>query len=104
MEFNPKKTILLSVYVIVGLWTTYTFFKANKTDEVVFSIGAGTEEIRFIKNLVNKFEAENPAIKVKLNVLPVPTDQQHHYYLTTSPCEKVLNLIVYNLFILTKTN
>ena len=83
MEFNPKKTILLSVYIIVGLWTTYTFFKASKTEEVVFSIGAGTEEIRFIKTLVDKFEAENPAIKVKLNVLPAPTDQQHHYYLTT---------------------
>jgi len=83
VEFNPKKTILLSVYIIVGLWTTYTFFKASKTEEVVFSIGAGTEEIRFIKTLVDKFEAENPAIKVKLNVLPAPTDQQHHYYLTT---------------------
>jgi multiple sugar transport system substrate-binding protein len=83
VEFNPKKTILLSVYVIVGLWTAYTFFKTNKTDELVFSIGAGTEEIRFIKTLVDKFEAENPAIKVTLNVLPAPTDQQHHYYLTT---------------------
>ena len=83
MEFNPKKTILLSVYIIVGLWTTYTFFKASKTDEVVFSIGAGTKEISFVKSLIEEFEAKNPAIKVKLNVLPTPTDQQHHYYLTT---------------------
>ena len=45
MEFHPKKTILLSVYVIVGLWITYTFFKASKTEEVVFSIEAGTKEI-----------------------------------------------------------
>jgi len=83
VEFNPKKTILLSVYIIVGLWTTYTFFKASKTDEVVFSMGGGTKEIRFVKSLIEEFEARNPAIKVKLNVLPAPTDQQHHYYLTT---------------------
>ena len=83
MEFNPKKTVLLSVYIIVGLWIAYAFFKASKTDEVVFSMGAGTKEIRFVKSLIKEFEARNPAIKVKLNVLPAPTDQQHHYYLTT---------------------
>ena len=83
MEFNPKKTILLSVYIIVGLWTTYTFLRTSKTDEVVFSIGAGTKEMRFVKNLIEEFETENPAIKVTLNVLPAPTDQQHHYYITT---------------------
>ena len=58
-------------------------FTDKKTDELVFSIGAGTKEIRFIKTLIDKFEAENPAIKVTLNVLPAPTDQQHHYYITT---------------------
>ena len=83
MEFKPKKTILLSVYIIVGLWIAYAFFRTDKTDEIVFSIGGGTKEIRFVKSLIKEFEARNPAIKVKLNVLPAPTDQQHHYYLTT---------------------
>ncbi|MFO0794498.1 MAG: ABC transporter substrate-binding protein [Candidatus Brocadiaceae bacterium] len=83
MKFNLKKTIIVSVYVMVGLWITYTFLRAKKTAEIVFSIGAGTEEIRFIKTLINKFENENPDIKVTLNVLPAPTDQQHHYYVTT---------------------
>jgi len=83
VEFKPKKTILLSVYIIVGLWIAYAFFRTDKTDEVVFSMGGGTKEIRFVKSLIEEFEARNPAIKVKLNVLPAPTDQQHHYYLTT---------------------
>lgn len=65
------------------LWVVYTFLRTKKTDEIVFSIGAGTEEIRCIKTLIEKFEGENPAIKVTLNVLPAPTDQQHHYYVTT---------------------
>ncbi len=83
MEFNPKKTSVVFVYVLVGLWIAYAFLRTKKPDELVFSIGAGTEEIRFIKTLVDQFEAENPAIKVTLNALPAPTDQQHHYYLTT---------------------
>jgi len=83
VEFKPKKTILLSVYIIVGLWIAYAFFRTDKTDEVVFSMGGGTKEIRFVKSLIKEFEARNPAIKVTLNVLPAPTDQQHHYYLTT---------------------
>ncbi|MBI2469705.1 MAG: ABC transporter substrate-binding protein [Planctomycetes bacterium] len=68
---------------MVGLWIAYTFFRTGKTDEVVFSIGAGTEEIRFVKKLIEEFETKHPAIKVVLNVLPAPTDQQHHYYITT---------------------
>lgn len=75
--------MVVFVYVLVGVWIAYTFLRMKKTDELVFSIGAGTEEIRFIKTLVDKFEAENPAIKVTLNVLPASTDQQHHYYLAT---------------------
>lgn len=78
-----KRIILLSIYILLMLWVVYTFLRTKKTDEIVFSIGAGTEEIKFIKTLVNKFETENPPIKVKLNVLPAPTDQQHHYYITT---------------------
>ena len=78
-----KRTLLLSVYILLMLWVVYTFLRTKKTDELVFSIGAGTKEIRFIKTLIDKFEAENPAIKVTLNVLPAPTDQQHHYYITT---------------------
>lgn len=83
MRRNPKKIIIVSVYVIVGVWIACTFFRTGKTDEVVFSIGAGTEEVRFVKKLIEQFEVENPAIKVTVNVLPAPTDQQHHYYLTT---------------------
>ncbi|MBV6519876.1 MAG: hypothetical protein DCC43_11520 [Candidatus Brocadia sp.] len=83
MKFNLKKAIIVSIYLMVGVWIAYTFFRVRKTDEVVFNIGAGTEEIRFVKKLIEKFEGENPAIKVTLNVLPAPTDQQHHYYITT---------------------
>ncbi|MDN3515045.1 MAG: ABC transporter substrate-binding protein [Candidatus Brocadia sp.] len=83
MKFNIKKTIIVSVYITVGLWIAYTFLQTKETDRIIFSIGAGTKEIRCIKTLIERFEAENPAIKVTLNVLPAPTDQQHHYYLTT---------------------
>lgn len=83
MKRNSKKIFILFVYVIVGVWIVYTFFRTSKTDEVVFSIGAGIEEVRFVKILIEQFEVENPAIKVTVNVLPAPTDQQHHYYLTT---------------------
>ncbi len=83
MKFNLKKTLIVSVYLMAGAWIAYTFSRTSKTDEVVFSIGAGTEEIRFVKKLIERFEGENPATKVALNVLPAPTDQQHHYYLTT---------------------
>ncbi|OOP55242.1 MAG: hypothetical protein AYP45_15920 [Candidatus Brocadia carolinensis] len=83
MECNFKKTSIVFVYILVGVWIAYAFLRTKKADELVFSIGAGTEEIRVIKTLINKFEAENPAIKVTLNVLSAPTDQQHHYYLTT---------------------
>lgn len=71
------------MYTLLGLWVIYTFFRPGKTAEVVFSIGAGTNEIRLVKNLLEKFEVKNPTVKVKLNILPAPTDQQHHYYLTT---------------------
>jgi multiple sugar transport system substrate-binding protein len=82
-----KHTLLVSTYIMLAVWIAYTFFRSDKTDEVVFSIGAGTKEIRFIKTLIEEFEAENPAIKVKLNILPAPTDQQHHYYITTCGAE-----------------
>lgn len=82
MEFNPKKTIIVFVYVLVGVWIAYAFLRTEKTDELVFTIGAGTEEIRVIKTLIEQFEAKNPTIKVTINALPAPTDQQHHYYLT----------------------
>lgn len=79
----PVKILLISIYIFLGLWIVYTFFSPKKEDEVVFSIGCGAEEIRIIRRLIDIFEKENPTIKVKLNVLPAPTDQQHHYYLTT---------------------
>ena len=78
-----KHTFLVSTYIMLAVWIAYAFFRTDKTDEVVFSIGAGTKEIRFVKSLIEEFEARNPSIKVNLNVLPAPTDQQHHYYLTT---------------------
>ncbi|WKZ17729.1 MAG: HAD-IC family P-type ATPase [Candidatus Jettenia sp. CY-1] len=77
------KILLISVCILLGLWTAYTFFRPKREDEVVFSIGCGAEEIGIIRRLIDTFEKENPAIHVKLNVLPAPTDQQHHYYLTT---------------------
>ncbi|MDR4508302.1 MAG: ABC transporter substrate-binding protein [Candidatus Brocadiaceae bacterium] len=80
---KKKQILLISVYIFVGLWIISTFFKPEKKDEIVFSIGAGTKEIGFIEELVAEFERENPAIQVKLNVISSPTDQQHHYYLTT---------------------
>ncbi|MFN3531279.1 MAG: extracellular solute-binding protein, partial [Candidatus Brocadia sp.] len=83
MGVRPHNVILLSLYALLGVWVIYTFFRPEKFDEVIFSIGAGTKEISFVKELIKEFEAKNPAIKVKLNVLPAPTDQQHHYYLTT---------------------
>src|SRR3972149_6227795 len=78
-----KHTLLVSTYIMLAVWIAYAFFRTDKTDEVVFSMGGGTKEISFVKSLIEEFEARNPAIKVKLNVLPAPTDQQHHYYLTT---------------------
>jgi multiple sugar transport system substrate-binding protein len=83
INFNIRKIFLLAIYIFIGLWIAYTFFRARKTDELVFSIGAGTKEVNVIRNLLHDFENENPTIKVKLNILPSPTDQQHHYYLTT---------------------
>ena len=78
-----KHTLLVSTYIMLAMWIAYAFFRTDKTDEVVFSMGGGTKEISFVKSLIEEFEARNPAIKVTLNVLPAPTDQQHHYYLTT---------------------
>src|SRR3972149_2920546 len=78
-----KHTLLVLTYIMLAVWVAYAFSRKNKTDEVVFSMGGGTKEISFVKSLIEEFEAKNPAIKVKLNVLPAPTDQQHHYYLTT---------------------
>ena len=78
-----KHTLLVSTYIMLAVWVAYAFSRTDKTDEVVFSMGGGTKEISFVKSLIEEFEARNPAIKVKLNVLPAPTDQQHHYYLTT---------------------
>ena len=78
-----KHTLLVLTYIMLAVWVAYAFSRTDKTDEVVFSMGGGTKEISFVKSLIEEFEARNPAIKVKLNVLPAPTDQQHHYYLTT---------------------
>lgn len=75
--------ILILVYIVIGLWIAVSFSGRKNTGEVVFSIGAGTHEIKAVKNLLYEFENKNPAIKVRLNILPGPTDQQHHYYLTT---------------------
>lgn len=83
MGARLQNIIFLSMYTLLGVWVIYTFFRPGKTAEVVFSIGAGTNEIRLVKNLLEKFEVKNPTVKVKLNILPAPTDQQHHYYLTT---------------------
>lgn len=83
MKIGAKQIILLSVYALVGIWVIYTFVKIKKTGEIVLSIGAGTEEVKLVKTFIQEFESKNPTIKVKLNILPAPTDQQHHYYLTT---------------------
>ncbi|MCF6147569.1 MAG: ABC transporter substrate-binding protein [Candidatus Kuenenia sp.] len=83
LKFNSKLIVILSVYFLIGIWISYTFLKPEKTDEIVFSVGAGTKEISFIKEIITEYEKENPGIKVKLNTLPSPTDQQHHYYLST---------------------
>lgn len=78
-----KRTILLFVYSLLLLWIIHSFLRVKNANEVVFSIGAGIHEIRFLKELVNEFEVKNPDTKVRLNILPAPTDQQYHYYLTT---------------------
>ncbi|NUN23412.1 MAG: HAD-IC family P-type ATPase [Candidatus Jettenia caeni] len=80
---TPANILLSFVCIFLMLWIAYTFFRPKKEDEIVFSIGAESKEIDFIRNLLNDFEDKNPSIKVKLNILPAPTDQQHHYYLTT---------------------
>ncbi len=81
--FKPTKILLPFFYVFLAVWIAYSFFRLKKENEVVFSIGAGTEEIKFIRSLLNNFENKNPIIKVKLNILPTPADQQYHYYHTT---------------------
>src|SRR3972149_6524327 len=78
-----KHTLLVSTYIMLAVWIAYAFFRTDKTDEVVFSMGGGTKEISFVKSLIRELEARTPSIKVNLTVLPAPTDQQHHYYLTT---------------------
>lgn len=83
MRLSLRQGILLAVYIVCTLWIAHTFFRTKKTNDLVFSIGAGTKEITFVKSLLAEFENKHPDIKVKLNVLPSPTDQQHHYYLTT---------------------
>lgn len=80
---RAKQVIIPCMYIFVLSWVVYTSFRTKQKDEIVFCIGAGSEEIRCIKTLVAKFEKANPAIKVALNVLPASTDQQHHYYITT---------------------
>lgn len=83
MKFNIRLIAVLSVYFLLGTWIVYTFLKQEKTDEIVFSIGAGTKEISFIREIIAAYEKENHGIKIKLNALPSPSDQQHHYYLST---------------------
>lgn len=83
MKFNIRLIAVLSVYFLLGTWIVYTFLKQEKTDEIVFSVGAGTKEISFIREIIAAYEKENHGIKVKLNALPSPSDQQHHYYLST---------------------
>ena len=78
-----KQVIIPCIYIFVLSWVVYTSFRTKQKGEIVFCIGAGSEEIRCIKTLVAKFEAANPTIKVALNVLPASSDQQHHYYITT---------------------
>jgi len=83
VQFKSRQISFLFVYIILGLWVAYTFIQSEETDEIVLSIGAGTEEIRFIKKLISEYEQKNPTVKIKLNTLSSPTDQQHHYYITT---------------------
>ncbi len=83
MKLSVKQIVFVSLYILVGSWIIYTFVRVKKAEEIVFSIGAGTEEIKLIKELIHEFEYQNPPVRVTLNILPAPTDQQHHYYLTT---------------------
>lgn len=67
MKFNIRLIAVLSVYFLLGTWIVYTFLKQEKTDEIVFSVGAGTKEISFIREIIAAYEKENHGIKVKLN-------------------------------------
>jgi len=39
-----KHTLLVLTYIMLAVWVAYAFFRTDKTDEVVFSIGGGTKE------------------------------------------------------------
>jgi multiple sugar transport system substrate-binding protein len=76
--------ILLSAMV----WLLFGCTSIEETDEqvgmvnVVFKHGKIAGDPAAFRSLLRRFEAEHPGIRIKDEVLPASTDQQHQFYVT----------------------
>jgi multiple sugar transport system substrate-binding protein len=72
--------------------------EGKKSDTIVFKHGKIAGDPALFRQLLDRFERENPGIKVKDETLPASTDEQHQYYVinleSRSPDFDVLSMDV----------
>jgi multiple sugar transport system substrate-binding protein len=84
--FAPPIFCLLALLVIAGGCSKKESAKKASQEgavqTIVFKHFKPPGEPQHLLNLIERFEQENPGIKVKDEILPASTDEQHQYYVT----------------------
>lgn len=56
--------------------------KSSSVSRLIFKHHKVAGDPKYLRELLDRFEAENPTIKVESQTLPASTDQQHQFYVT----------------------
>jgi multiple sugar transport system substrate-binding protein len=83
IDFSPKiiaKSVLLSLLILSVLTCTSGRERESAGIVLVFKHGKIAGDPQPFQELLNRFERENPGIRVKDETLPASTDEQHQFY------------------------
>ena len=73
---------ILTFFVIL-LFLSCAGQKEDKIITIIFKHGKVAGQSGYLTQLIREFEAQNPDIEVKEEILPSITDQQHQFYVTS---------------------
>jgi len=74
---------IIIVSAAVSLWGCTATDQGTETVTVVFKHGKIAGDPDAFRLLLQRFETDNPGIRIKDEMLPASTDQQHQFYVTS---------------------
>ena len=83
IDFRPKiiaASVLLTLVLLSVIGCTSARERESAGTVLVFKHGKIAGDPAQFRDLLNEFEQQNPAVRVKDETLPASTDEQHQYY------------------------